>query len=116
MDGVTLQVVGADGALWGPPLPLVTGERNVGGVDCGWNGREVVVVWWRAAGDGAWEHHLLAARAADLPLTMAAPGTSASTGGSCARSASGAGRARLRGRARGVKCGHTDNTRQMFGN
>ncbi len=54
MDGVTLQVVGADGALWGPPLPLVTGERNVGGVDCGWNGREIVVVWWRAAGDGAW--------------------------------------------------------------
>jgi hypothetical protein len=53
-DGVALQVVGADGSLWGTRLDLVRGERNIGGVDCGWNGREIVVVWWRAAGDGAW--------------------------------------------------------------
>lgn len=52
-DGVTLQVVGADGSLWGAPLSLVTGEPNIGGVDCGWNGEEVVVIWWRASGDGA---------------------------------------------------------------
>lgn len=53
-DGIALRVIGADGALWGERLDLVVHERNVGGVDCGWNGREIVVVWWRAAGDGAY--------------------------------------------------------------
>jgi len=53
-DGVALQVVGADGTLFGAHLDLVEHEGNIGGVDCGWNGREIVVVWWRAGGDTAW--------------------------------------------------------------
>lgn len=48
-DGVTLQVVGDDGRLWGQPLQLVLELRNIGGVDCGWNGRDIVVLWWSAA-------------------------------------------------------------------
>jgi hypothetical protein len=52
-DGVMLQIVGADGTLWGEPLQLVEGERNIGGVACGWNGDDVIVIWWRASGDGA---------------------------------------------------------------
>jgi hypothetical protein len=53
-DGVALQVIGSDGSHWGAPLQLISGERNIGGVSCGWNGSEIVVVWWRAAGDGAY--------------------------------------------------------------
>jgi hypothetical protein len=51
--GVALQVVGADGSLWGTRVELVEGERNVGGVSCGWSGEDIVVIWWRASGDGA---------------------------------------------------------------
>lgn len=51
-DSIALQVIGARGGLWGGRLDLVVDERNVGGVDCGWNGSDIVVVWWRASGPG----------------------------------------------------------------
>lgn len=44
-DGVRLQAMGEDGRRWGRALTLATAVDYVGGVDCGWNGREVVVVW-----------------------------------------------------------------------
>lgn len=43
---ITLQAVGEEGERWGRPLSLVSSETHLGGdVTCGWNGRDVVVVW-----------------------------------------------------------------------
>jgi hypothetical protein len=47
--GVVVQAFGADGRPWGAPFTAVTGELNIGDVACGWNGSEIVLVWWRAA-------------------------------------------------------------------
>jgi hypothetical protein len=60
--GIALQVVGADALPWGEPLQLVAGEANVGGLACGWNGTDVVVVWWRASRDAGF-HTMFSERA-----------------------------------------------------
>jgi hypothetical protein len=49
---VGLQVIGADGAAWGEPAFVGRSEAGqVAGVDCGWNGREIVVAYWIGAVD-----------------------------------------------------------------
>lgn len=50
-DGVSIQVVGLDGTPLSAPLALVSGLTNIGGVDCGWDGSDFVVIWWRAGVD-----------------------------------------------------------------